>query len=120
MQTIESVREGLDHSIRNLGLVLTMVDGREKIAKDSSEILNSAFEGNVYKATIQRNVKFKSLAQKKDTIFDLKLLNDKGAENYNSLATEILEKLNLQSKTVSKPLVKNKMSMNTIENNGAL
>jgi cellulose biosynthesis protein BcsQ len=91
-----------------------MVDGREKIAKDSSEILNSAFEGNVYKAAIQRNVKFKSLAQKKETIFDLKLTNDKGVENYNSLASEILEKLNVTSKSNLK------MRPNTIENHGVL
>lgn len=122
MQTIESVRDGLDHQIENLGLVLTMVDGREKIAKDSSEILNSAFTGNVYKATIQRNVKFKSLAQKKETIFDLKLVNDKGVENYNSLATEILEKLNMTGKTATKATSKDnlKMRRNTIENNGVL
>jgi chromosome partitioning protein len=122
MQTIDSVREGLDHVINNLGLVLTMVDGREKIAKDSSEILNSAFEGNVYKSTIQRNVKFKSLAQKRETIFDLKLLNDKGAENYNNLANEIIEKLNIQTQTSSLIATKGnlKMKQNIIENNGAL
>jgi chromosome partitioning protein len=122
MQTIESVREGLDHNIINLGLVLTMVDAREKIAKDSSEILNSAFEGNVYKAAIQRNVKFKSLAQKKETIFDLKLVNDKGVENYNSLASEILEKLNITDMTSTKSTNKGnlKIKHNTIENHGAL
>jgi chromosome partitioning protein len=122
MQTIESVREGLDHQIENLGLVLTMVDGREKIAKDSSEILQSAFEGNVYKATIQRNVKFKSLAQKKETIYDLKLSNDKGVENYDNLASEILTKLHMTSKTATKAATKGnlKMRRNTIENNGVL
>lgn len=122
MQTIESVKEGLDHPIDNLGLVLTMVDGREKIAKDSNDILNSAFEGNVYKSTIQRNVKFKSLAQKRETIFDLKLVNDKGAENYSSLASEILAKLNINIKGREKQNPKNnsKIKENTFENSGVV
>jgi cellulose biosynthesis protein BcsQ len=48
METIEQIRENLDHEIENLGLVLTMIDGRESIAKDSEAILNNAFEGKVF------------------------------------------------------------------------
>lgn len=93
METIEQIRENLDHDIINLGLVLTMVDGREAIAKDSLKLLNTAFEGLVFDTCIQRNAKFKELAQSQANIFDVTRKTNKGYKNYFELATEILERL---------------------------
>jgi chromosome partitioning protein len=111
METIEQIRENLDHEIENLGLVLTMIDGRESIAKDSETILNNAFQGKVFKTCIQRNSKFKELAQNQTTIFDVTKNSDKGNKNYRELAEEVMERLGMQSdiKTMNKP-VKNKNS----------
>lgn len=105
METIEQIRENLDHEIENLGLVLTMIDGRESIAKDSGAILNNAFEGKVFKSCIQRNSKFKELAQNQTTIFDVTKNSDKGNKNYRELAEEVLERLGMEVKTkmTSKP-----------------
>jgi chromosome partitioning protein len=118
METVELIKTNLDHKIKNLGIVLTMVDGREKIAKDSSDILNSAFEGDVFQTKIQRNVKFKDLAQGKTTIFDQETSKDKGSSNYNSLALEVLEKLKYEVKI---PTKKSAVPRSTfIENDGAI
>jgi chromosome partitioning protein len=97
METIEQVRENLDHQIENLGLVLTMIDGRESIAKDSEAILNNAFEGKVFNTCIQRNSKFKELAQNQTTIFDVTKNSDKGNKNYRELAEEVMTRLGLGS-----------------------
>ncbi len=102
METIEQIRENLDHDIKNLGLVLTMIDGREAIAKDSEQILNNAFEGKVFNTFIQRNAKFKELAQSQNTIFDVTKASDKGNKNYRELASEVLERLGM--KTNIKPI----------------
>ncbi len=104
METIDQIRENLDHEIENLGLVLTMIDGRESIAKDSEKILNSAFGGKVFKSCIQRNSKFKELAQNQKTIFDVTKNSDKGNKNFRDLAEEVLERLgmNTQAKPISK------------------
>ena len=96
METIEQVREALEHDIQNLGLVLTMIDGREAIAKDSDAILNSAFEGKVFKTCIQRNAKFKELAQGQKTIFDVTKASDKGNKNYRELAIEVMGRLGMK------------------------
>ena len=95
METIEQVRENLDHQIENLGLVLTMIDGRESIAKDSEAILNNAFEGKVFNTCIQRNSKFKELAQNQTTIFDVTKNSDKGNKNYRELAEEVMTRLGM-------------------------
>ena len=105
METIEQVREALEHDIQNLGLVLTMIDGREAIAKDSDAILNSAFEGKVFKTCIQRNAKFKELAQGQKTIFDVTKASDKGNKNYRELAIEVMGRLGMK---VSSPKMSGK------------
>lgn len=93
METIEQIKENLDHDIENLGLILTMIDGREAIAKDSEKILNSAFEGKVFETCVQRNAKFKELAQSQNTIFDVTTRSNKGHRNYLDLAVETLERV---------------------------
>lgn len=98
IETIEQIREGLEHNIENLGLVLTMVDGRESIGKDSLQILNSAFEGKVFNSSIQRNSKFKELAQKQRTIFDVEKNSEKGNKNFRELALEVLSRLDMEPK----------------------
>ena len=104
METVDQIRENLDHEIENLGLVLTMIDGRESIAKDSEKILNDAFGGKVFKTSVQRNSKFKELAQNQKTIFDVTKNADKGNKNYRELAEEVLERLGMkvQSKVMTK------------------
>lgn len=99
METIEQVKENLDHNIENLGLVLTMIDGRESIGKDSQTILSQAFEGKVFNTCIQRNSKFKELAQKHHTIFDIEKNSEKGNKNYRELAEEVLSRLKMVPKT---------------------
>jgi chromosome partitioning protein len=97
METIEQIKEELNPDIENLGLVLTMIDGREAIAKDSDKILNSAFEGKVFKTCIQRNAKFKELAQGQKTIFDVTKATDKGNKNYRELAVEVMNRLGMKT-----------------------
>jgi chromosome partitioning protein len=99
METIEQIRENLDHNIENLGLVLTMIDGRESIGKDSQTILSKAFEGKVFNTCIQRNSKFKELAQNQSTIFEIEKNSEKGNKNYRELAEEVLSRLNMTPKT---------------------
>ena len=119
METIENVKEGLEHDIQNLGLVLTMIDGREAIAKDSDQILNSAFEGKVFKTCIQRNAKFKELAQGQKTIFDVTKASDKGNKNYRELALEVMSRLGMKAKTVKMPMKakskRNEMSVGGVQ-----
>lgn len=98
MEIIEQIRENLEHPIENLGLVLTMIDGRESIGKDSQVILNRAFKGKVFNTFIQRNSKFKELAQKQKTIFDIEKNSEKGNKNYRELGEEVLSRLGMKAK----------------------
>lgn len=118
METIELIREKLDHEIENLGLVLTMIDGREAIAKDSQEILNSAFDGKVFNTCIQRNAKFKELAQSRNTIFDVTKKSDKGNKNYTDLANEVLERLGMSNKPQKITKVPSKTRRNELSAGG--
>lgn len=99
METIEQVKDALDHNIENLGLLLTMVDGRESISKDSKNELQKHFEGKVFNTCIQRNVRFKELAQSQKTIFDVTKSSDKGNKNYRDLAIEVLNRLSIEVPT---------------------
>lgn len=118
METIELIREKLDHEIENLGLVLTMIDGREAIAKDSQEILNRAFDGKVFNTCIQRNAKFKELAQSRNTIFDVTKKSDKGNKNYTDLANEVLERLGMSNKPQKITKVPSKTRRNELSAGG--
>lgn len=118
METIELIREKLDHEIENLGLVLTMIDGREAIAKDSQEILNRAFDGKVFNTCIQRNAKFKELAQSRNTIFDVTKKSDKGNKNYTDLANEVLERLGMINKPQKITKVPSKTRRNELSAGG--
>lgn len=118
METIELIREKLDHEIENLGLVLTMIDGREAIAKDSQEILNRAFDGKVFNTCIQRNAKFKELAQSRNTIFDVTKKSDKGNKNFTDLANEVLERLGMSIKPQKITKVASKTRRNELSAGG--
>lgn len=111
METIEQVKDALEHNIENLGLVLTMVDGRESISEDSKNELKNGFEGKVFNTCIQRNVRFKELAQNQKTIFEVTKSTDKGSKNYRDLAIEVLNRLNIKV-----PEKKPKMNVKKIEN----
>jgi len=72
-----------------------------------------------FKTCIQRNAKFKELAQGQKTIFDVTKASDKGNKNYRELALEVMSRLGMKAKTVKMPMKakskRNEMSVGGVQ-----
>ncbi|PIP94340.1 MAG: hypothetical protein COW00_18690 [Bdellovibrio sp. CG12_big_fil_rev_8_21_14_0_65_39_13] len=87
------VRKRLNKEIEPLGILLVGVNGREKIAKQKRKALKDAWGDIVFKTEVKINVKFKSLLEGQQSIFDvIQTPSEKGALEYFDLATEIIQK----------------------------
>jgi len=93
LQTVDRIRQALNHGLELEGLLRTMYDPRNNLATDVSEQLMSHFGDKVYRTVVPRNVR---LAEAPSHGLPA-LLYDKhsrGAMAYLALAGEILRKEN--------------------------
>jgi len=90
MRSIELVRGGLNHDLQVLGVVLTMFDKRNALARQVAQEVAAHFPGRVFDAIIPRTV---SAAEAPS--FGKSLLQhdpaSKAAEGYQRLAEEIIQ-----------------------------
>lgn len=91
ISTINEIKQDLNNKLEIKGIILTQYDSRTKLSKDSKEQLEDYFSTTVMKNLIRQNIDLaKAPAYAKD-IFTY-APNSYGAQDYTSLAEEILER----------------------------
>jgi len=90
LNTIRLVQKNLNPKLVIEGALLTMYDGRLNLSKQVAEDVRSFFSGKVFESTIPRNVKLSEAPSfgRPIILYDIMSI---GAENYLSLAKEIMQ-----------------------------
>lgn len=91
INTIQLVKKSLNKKLEIEGVILSMYDNRTKLCNEVASEVSKYFNDKVYKTTIPRNVR---LAEAPSFGLPIILYDDKckGAEAYNKLTKEFLEK----------------------------
>ncbi len=86
---IERIREALNPELRISGVLVTMFDGRTRLATDVLDEVNAHFPSQVFRTQIPRNVRLSEAPSfgKPAAVFDLK---SRGAQAYLALAREVV------------------------------
>lgn len=89
MDTIERIKESLQHDIRTEGILLTMYDDRTNLTRQVAQDLKEFFQDEVFKTVIPRNIRLAEAPShgKPVLMYDIK---SKGAECYLQLAKEVI------------------------------
>jgi len=92
MQTVEMVRDNMNSSLRLLGLLLTMFDGRTNLSLQVAEEVKKYFSGQVFRTIIPRNVRLGEAPSHGEpiTVYDP---HSRGAEVYRKLAREVIRRV---------------------------
>lgn len=90
LNTIRIVQKHLNTELEIEGVLLTMYDGRLNLSRQVAEDVKKYFEDKVYKSVISRNVRLSEAPSfgKPIILYDAVSI---GAENYMSLAEEIIK-----------------------------
>lgn len=85
---IARIREALNPTLRMAGVLVTMFDGRTKLASEVLEEVNAYFPGVVFRTQIPRNIRLSEAPSfgKPVVLFDIK---SRGAQAYLALAREL-------------------------------
>lgn len=91
LHTYEQVRKRLNPELELLGVVLTMFDARNKLARQVKSEAERCFPEHMFKTLIPRNVRLSEAPSHGKSIlhYDIK---SKGAEAYLQLAKEVVQK----------------------------
>ncbi len=89
LETIKQVRNTVNHALRIKGLLRTMYDPRNKLAREVSEQLIKHFGDKVYDTIIPRNVRLAE-APSFGVVALVHDRNSTGAKAYQALAEEIV------------------------------
>jgi chromosome partitioning protein len=91
LSTVERVRAGLNPQLTIHGIVLTMFDGRNKLATQVVEDVRAHMGDAVYRTVIPRNVRVSEAPShgKPALLYDLKCA---GSQAYLKLASEIIQR----------------------------
>jgi chromosome partitioning protein len=89
LNTIRLIQEHLHPRLKIEGILLTMYDGRLNLSKQVAEEARKFFSDKVYQTVISRNVKLSEAPSFGKPIILYDIMST-GAENYLSLAEEIL------------------------------
>jgi chromosome partitioning protein len=90
MRTLEMVRSGPNPHLAIEGVLLTMFDARNNLARQVADDVRSNFAGPVFKAVIPRNVRLSEAPSfgKPILLYDV---GSRGCQSYLELAREMLE-----------------------------
>ncbi|MDO8644783.1 MAG: ParA family protein [bacterium] len=92
LKTIGLVQDGLNPSLTIAGLVLTMFDARNNLARQVEQELRTHFGNQVFETVIPRNVRLSEAPShgKPVLLYDVR---SRGAQSYLELAQEFLERM---------------------------
>jgi chromosome partitioning protein len=91
LNTIRLVQKHLNPALKIEGVLLTMFDGRLNLSKQVADEARKYFDDKVYETVISRNVRLSEAPSFGKPIILYDILSS-GAENYISLAKEVLSK----------------------------
>jgi len=91
LNTIKSIQKIHNQSLDIEGLLLTMYDSRLRLSNQVVEEVKKHFDEMVFKTIIQRNVRLSEAPSFGESIISYDA-SSKGANNYISLAQELIEK----------------------------
>ncbi len=91
LNTIKKVQELHNEHLSIQGLLLTMFDSRLRLSNQVAEEVKIHFEGLVFETIIHRNIKLSEAPSHGEPIIAYDA-SSKGAENYLTLAQEIIAK----------------------------
>jgi chromosome partitioning protein len=91
MQTVKLVKQAYNADLTVGGIIMTMYDGRMKLAKEVVATVQETFGDLVFKTRIPRNVKLAEAPSYGKAIIDYEAFS-KGALAYNNLAKEVLKR----------------------------
>ena len=99
LRTIELIRGGLNRALVLDGVVLTMFDARNNLARQVMSDVRGHLPGQVYETVIPRNVRLSEAPShgRPAILYDIE---SKGAQSYLALATEVLKR---HATTVPRP-----------------
>jgi chromosome partitioning protein len=91
MRTIQLVRAGLNRELELDGIVLTMFDARNNLARQVMSDVQTNLPGQVYETVIPRNVRLSEAPShgRPALLYDIE---SKGAQSYLALAEELLRR----------------------------
>ena len=95
MKTIELVQNHLNPELNLEGILLTMFDGRNNLARQVSGEVRNYFGGKVYETVIPRNVKLSESPSHGRSII-MYDIHSKGAKSYLDMTQELLIRTNSQ------------------------
>jgi chromosome partitioning protein len=87
--TIREVRRSANPDLRIEGVVLTMVDGRNRLSQQVESDARSTLGELVFKTTVPRNVRLSEAPSYAQSVLEYDS-GSKGAEAYRALAAEFL------------------------------
>jgi chromosome partitioning protein len=87
---VQRIREALNPGLRITGVLVTMFDGRTRLATEVLDEVNTHFPEQVFRTQIPRNVRLSEAPSygKPVILFDVK---SRGAQAYLALAREVAE-----------------------------
>ena len=89
MKTYEQVRKRLNKDLKILGVLLTMYDARNKLARQVRAEAERCFPGKMMETVVPRNVRLSEAPSHGKTIINYDI-HSKGAEAYLQLAREVV------------------------------
>lgn len=93
LNTVKKVQELHNTNLEIEGLLLTMYDSRLRLSNQVADEVRGHFDGLVFESVIQRNIKLSEAPSYGENIIAYDA-GSKGAENYITLAQEIIAKNN--------------------------
>lgn len=94
LRTLDRVKRGSNASLQLLGVVLTMYDGRNRLAQQVENDVRTHLRGRVFETKIPRNVRLSEAPSHAQPIFDYDERST-GAQAYAALSDEIVNTLGL-------------------------
>lgn len=91
LDTIKAVQTTYNEGLKIGGIVLTMYDGRNRLAKQVASDVRETFKSYVFKTMIPRNVRLSEAPSYGQAIIDYDSLS-RGAYAYNQLAKELVKR----------------------------
>lgn len=92
LHTVELVKKGLNRNLKQLGILLTMYDSRNKLSRQVLMEMTEHFKEGVFETVIPRNVKLSESPShgKPVILYDI---GSSGSQSYLSLTQEVLARL---------------------------
>lgn len=91
LDSIKLIKKRINPKLEVGGVICTMYDSRRNLNREIKGIIQEYFEGKVLDTYIRENISLAEAPSKSMTIFEYKS-NSNGAEDYNSLAKEIIKR----------------------------